>query len=86
MGNNAVSMFTPNAGMMGVANAAMRAGGKQAFYGSAYDAAIASGMAYLVGELEKGGPENQGTPLLCYLAARHRCKNRRRMGRFHVHL
>ena len=39
MGNNAVSMFTPNAGMMGAANAAMRAGGKQAFYGSAYDAA-----------------------------------------------
>lgn len=31
MGNNAVSMFTPNAGMMGAANAAMRAGGKQAF-------------------------------------------------------
>lgn len=57
MGNNAVSMFTPNAGMMGAANAAMRAGGKQAFYGSAYDAAIASGMAYLVGELEKVDPK-----------------------------
>ena len=56
MGNNA-SFFTPNAGMMNAATQAMRAGGKQAFYGSAYDAQMASGMAYLVGELEKVDPK-----------------------------
>lgn len=54
---NGLSFFTPNKGMYGAANAAMKAGGKQAFYGNAWDAATASGMAYLVGELEKTDPK-----------------------------
>lgn len=46
------SFFTPSAAMTGGVNAAMMAGGRQAFYGPANDA-VASGMAYLLGELEK---------------------------------
>lgn len=55
--NNNASFYTPNSSAAGAVNLAMRAGGKQAFYGSAWDAATASGMAYLVGELEKTDPK-----------------------------
>lgn len=51
------SFFTPNAAMAQAAARAMHSGGQQAFYGSAWDAQTASGMAYLVGELEKTDPK-----------------------------
>lgn len=62
MGNNNVSFFTPRGNeLIGAANLAMRQGGRQnyrgAFYGSAMDAAVANGMAYITGELEKQDPK-----------------------------
>lgn len=51
------SFFTPNSSMFNAANMAMKSGGRQAFYGNAFDAAVSSGMAYLVGELEKTDPK-----------------------------
>lgn len=49
------SNVTPAQAQM--AASAMKMGGKQAFYGGAMDAATASGMAFLMGELEKLDPK-----------------------------
>lgn len=60
---NGFSFFTPGREMVGRANAAMLQGGyktygmPQAFYGNAFDSAVASGMAYVTGELEKMDPK-----------------------------
>ena len=50
--NDNVQFGAPNGNMAGSAAFAMKQGGRQAFYGGANDA-VASGMAYLMGELEK---------------------------------
>lgn len=55
MGNSAI--FTPDARLAATGQYAMQNGGGMAFRGSAWDAATASGMAYLVGELEKVDPK-----------------------------
>ena len=47
----------PDATMRSLGNYAMKMGGMKAFRGSAWDAATSSGMAYLVGELEKIDPK-----------------------------
>lgn len=60
---NGISCFTPNREMFNAANAAMMQGGRQtyggngAFYGSAFDAAVSNGLAYITGELEKVDPK-----------------------------
>jgi hypothetical protein len=60
---NGVSFFTPNKEMAGRASMAMMQGGRQvygmpgAFYGKGFDSAVASGMAYITGELEKMDPK-----------------------------
>lgn len=50
-------IFQPNMQMMNAANNAMKMGGKQALYGGAWDSATSSGLANLVGELEKLDPK-----------------------------
>ena len=55
--NNDVSFLQADANMFGAGNYAMQMGGRQVFRGNAWDAATASGMAYLVGELEKTDPK-----------------------------
>ena len=47
----------PDATMRSLGNYAMKMGGMKAFRGNAWDAATSSGMAYLVGELEKIDPK-----------------------------
>ena len=47
----------PDATMRSLGNYAMKMGGLKAFRGNAWDAATSSGMAYLVGELEKIDPK-----------------------------
>lgn len=52
-----LKLFNPDAGMRSLGNVAMQYGGRQAFRGSVWDAAVASGMAYITGELEKVDPK-----------------------------
>ena len=59
---NGISCFAPNKEMFNAGNAAMMQGGRQtygsgAFYGSAFDAAVSNGLAYITGELEKVDPK-----------------------------
>lgn len=51
------NVFTPDSNLMNAGRYAMANGGQKAYRGSAWDAATASGMAYLVGELEKVDPK-----------------------------
>ena len=85
MGNNAVSMFYTECRNDGSGQRGYARRRQTGFYGSAYDAAIASGMAYLVGELEKVDPKIR-EPSLLLPGSETSLQNRRRMGRFHVHL
>jgi hypothetical protein len=55
--DNNVSFLNADAALFNAGNYAMQRGGRQIFRGSAWDAATASGMAYLVGELEKTDPK-----------------------------
>ncbi len=59
---NGISCFAPNKEMFNAGNAAMMQGGRQtygtgAFRGSAFDAAVSNGLAYITGELEKVDPK-----------------------------
>jgi hypothetical protein len=54
--NENAQFYTPSGSLAGSAAYAMQHGGRQAFYGGANDA-VASGMAYLMGELEKTDPK-----------------------------
>lgn len=51
------SFFNVDANLRNAGAYAMRQGGKKSFRGSAWDAATASGMAFLTGELEKLDPK-----------------------------
>lgn len=55
--DNSVSFLNVDKGLFNAGNYAMQRGGHQVFRGSAWDAATSSGMAYLVGELEKCDPK-----------------------------
>lgn len=55
--NNNVSFLNVDPSLMNAGAYAMRQGGRQVYRGNAWDAATASGMAFLTGELEKLDPK-----------------------------